>query len=458
MRPTRSGGAPLSGLFLVRRNWFAAGHAHSPSRDDSRRAPWSLALLFVVYALNIADRQIINILAQDIKQDFGLSDGELGLLTGMAFGIFYSFLGIPMGRLSDVVDRVRLTVIALSVWSGFTAMCGLAGSFTHLFLLRMGVGVGEACSVPASTSLVRDLYTEKRRTTAMSVLLIGAPVGSFLGLLVGGWVSSVWGWRMAFIVAGAPGLIVALIMAVSMRDPRRRASDHGRTTAFWPAIRTLLAQPRFGWVATGLACSGFFTIAVAAWLPAFFIRVHGLTTAETGLYTAISMGLGGVVGTLGGGLLCDHLRARIREVELTVLMWLAALSAISLLGIVLYPDRTVALSCTLIFNMCTFGLLGPIVILIQGEADVESRGLAVAVCMSFSNILNLGVALPLVGALSDLLTPAYGVHAIAYALALSGSLVAVFGLFVHRSARRLGPAGRSHVTIDAASMTMKSQG
>lgn len=411
--------------------------AHPAPSRGNRHAYWSLAVLFAVYALNIADRQIINILAQDIKTEFGFSDRQLGLLTGTAFGLFYSVLGIPMGRLSDIVDRVRLTALALSVWSGFTALSGLAGSFMHLFLLRIGVGVGEACSVPASTSLVRDLFPEKQRASAMSVLLIGAPVGSFLGLLLGGWIGSTWGWRMAFIVAGAPGLFVALIMAVSMREPRQRTSHAGSTTPFWATVRQLFGRPRFKWIAMSLASWGFFTNVVAAWIPPFFIRVHGLTTAETGLYTAITVGIGGVIGTLGGGLLCDNLRPRIREVELTILICIMILGVVSLLATLFSADRTVALIFMFICNMCAFGSLAPSVILIQGEATAESRGLAIAICMSLSNIVNLGVVLPLVGAISDHLTPVYGLHAIAYALAMCGALVAALTLFVYGRALRL---------------------
>ena len=189
------------------------------ARPTLRTRNWTLALLFAAGALNIFDRQIVNILAQAIKVDLSISDAQLGLLTGTAFGLFYSVLGIPLGRLADRVDRVKLIAAAMAVWSVFTALSGVAANFTQLFVTRLGVGVGEAGSQPASTALVADLFAENRRASALSLLLVSTPVGSFLGLLLGGYVGTLWGWRAAFLVAGIPGVILALVMIVTSRDP-----------------------------------------------------------------------------------------------------------------------------------------------------------------------------------------------------------------------------------------------
>ncbi len=211
---------------------------------------WSLALLFAAGVLNLFDRQIVNILGQDIKTELGLSDVQLGLLAGTAFGIFYGILGIPLGRLADRVDRVKLIAGVLVIWSGFTVLCGFAGSFLQLFVTRMGVGVGEAGSQPASTALIPDMFAAERRTSALALLLVSAPVGSFLGLLVGGFVGATWGWRTAFVMSGMPGFALAIVMVTTMRDPRAAVvrgmarPPNGNSVRWTEALRSLIRTPR----------------------------------------------------------------------------------------------------------------------------------------------------------------------------------------------------------------------
>jgi hypothetical protein len=190
------------------------------------------------------------------------------------------------------------------------------------------------------------------------------------------------------------------------------------------------------WLATGLICSSFFVYASGAWLPSFFIRVHGMTTAEVGRYSAIAVGFGGGIGTLGAGFVCDLLRRHDREVELKVLMVTLGLGVPALLTTLLVSDRTVALMSLVLFNICAYAYLGPTVTLIQKESAPESRGLAIAICISLSNILNLGFGLPLVGSLSDALTPSLGREALGYALALSALATGFIGMFAHWQARR----------------------
>lgn len=404
---------------------------------------WSLALLFVAGALNIFDRQIVNILAQAIKADLSISDAQLGLLTGAAFGLFYSVLGIPLGRLADRVDRVRLIAAAMALWSAFTALSGLAGSFTQLFVTRLGVGVGEAGSQPASTALVADLFPEDRRASALSLLLVSTPVGSFLGLLLGGYVGTMLGWRAAFLVAGVPGLIPAVVMITTTRDPKfagtvrsNRKEPNRQEPYRRETLRMLVGRPRFRWLVVGAVCWSFLIYASGAWLPPFFIRVHGMTTAQIGGFAAIAVGLGGALGTIGGGFVCDHLRRRVRDVELKMLMIALCLAVPLLLATLLSGNRSIALVSMILFDIFAFSYLTPTVLLIQKAVRVESRSLAIAVGLSISSILNLGLALPLVGLLSDALTPTHGRGAIRYALALSAIAVGLVGMFSHWSASR----------------------
>jgi MFS transporter, Spinster family, sphingosine-1-phosphate transporter len=403
----------------------------------SRNRNWSLALLFAAGALNIFDRQIVNILAQAIKVDLSISDAQLGLLTGTAFGLFYSVLGIPLGRLADRVDRVKLIAAAMALWSAFTALSGVAGSFTQLFMTRLGVGVGEAGSQPASTALVADLFPEGRRASALSLLLVSTPVGSFLGLLLGGYVGTLWGWRAAFLVAGVPGLILAVVMITTSRDPKFAArSPDRRGPALRETLRMFASSPRLRWLVVGVVCWSFLIYASGAWLPPFFIRVYGMTTAQIGRFAAIAVGLGGALGTIGGGFVCDLLRRRVREVELKMLMIALCVAVPLLLATLLSGSRSTALVCMILFDVFAFSYLTPTVVLIQKAVTAESRGLAIAVGLSISTILNLGLALPLVGLLSDALTPTQGHGAIRYALALGAIAAGLVGMFAHWSARR----------------------
>jgi MFS transporter, Spinster family, sphingosine-1-phosphate transporter len=399
-----------------------------------QRGPyWGLALLCAAGVLNLFDRQIVNILGQDIKADLRLSDAELGLLTGTAFGILYALAGIPLGRLADRVDRIRLITAALALWSAFTSLCGLAASFVQLFVMRMGVGIGEAGSQPASTALIADLFPEERRGSAMSVLLLGAPFGSFLGLAVGGYVGSVWGWRRAFVVAGIPGAVLALTMLLTLREPGRSGAlvRDGRSERIGGALQTLAAQPRFGWLVVALTCSTFLVYASGAWFPPLFIRVHGMSTAAIGWYAAIGVGIGGGLGTLGAGIACDLLRSATRQVESKLLLLVLGLSIPTVLATVLSTDRSAALVAMFLFDVCAYGWLGPTVNLIQNAVRPGHRALAIGVCGCVASIVSLGCGLPLVGAISDALAPHEGPNAIRDALALCVPVVALVGAFAH---------------------------
>ena len=417
-----------------------AGSAMRPSWSSrwvmrSRKA--ALALLFLSGVLNLFDRQIVNILAQSIKTDLNLSDMQLGLLSGTAFGLLYAALGIPLGFLADRIDRIKLIATILALWSCCTALCGAAGNFTQLFLARMGVGVGEAGSQPATTALIADLFPAEERTSAMSVLLVGAPVGSFLGLLVGGYVGSVWGWRAAFVVAGVPGLVLAMVMRLTLREPRQQGGSGDVAQApFLPTARALIVTPGFSWLAVALASSTFLIYASGAWFPVLFIRVHGMATRAVGVYSAIAVGGGGFLGTLLGGIVCDLLRERVRQIESRMVILVLTASIPAVLVTTLSLDRGIALGAMMFFNVCAFAWLGPTVRLIQTAAGIDRQALGVALCTSLASILSLGVGLPLVGAISDRLTPHLGREAIRYALVVTVVGAAAVGVFAHWRAKR----------------------
>jgi MFS transporter, Spinster family, sphingosine-1-phosphate transporter len=399
----------------------------------SIRRGGALSLLFAAGVLNIFDRQIVNILGQDIKAELHLTDARLGLLTGTAFGIFYALMGIPLGWLADRVDRFKLIAGSLTAWSACTLLCGFATNFPQLFMARVGVGVGEAGSQPASTALIPDLFPEGRRAMAMSMLLVSAPIGSFLGLLTGGYVGGHWGWRSAFVVAGVPGLLLAAIMRLTQRDPDRLATAGQKVSpaAWFMTLRELSGTANLGWLALAMSCSTFLIYASGAWFPPLFIRVYGFSTAEIGWRMAVAVGVGGGLGALGAGVACDLLRPRIRHIESKLLLWLLAVSIPALLATVFSADRTTASISMVIFQTCAFGWLSPTVRLVQESAGIGRRALAIAVCSTAASILSLGCGLPLVGAISDALAPHYGTAALRYALAECVVASAVLGVVAH---------------------------
>lgn len=390
----------------------------------------TLVLLLAVSTLSILDRSIVNILGQDIKTELSISDAQLGLLTGTAFGVLYATLGLPLGRLADRMNRFHLIAAAVAIWSAFTAVCGLATNYVQLFLSRAGVAVGEAGSSPASVALVTEIFPEGRRSTALAVILLGGPIGGFLGLFVGGLVGGHWGWRAAFLAAGIPGILVAAIILIFMRDPQppstRPASSEPLDLP--KTLGMLFRRPRFPWLVLAHTSTTFFVYASGAWLPPIFIRLHGMTTAQIGGYASLAVGLGGALGTLGGGLVCDRLRKSVRHAEVKFLATALSVAIVSLLVIVLSPSRELALATMFIFNACAYAYLGPSAALVQLEATPESRSLAQAICLSVSVILNLGAGLPLVGALSDALRPHYGAIALAYALGTGCTIMGAVGL------------------------------
>jgi predicted MFS family arabinose efflux permease len=397
-----------------------------------------LAMLFLASVLNLLDRQIINILAQSIKQALRLTDAELGMLTGTAFGILYALLGVPLGWLADRLNRARLIGFALIVWSGFTCLSGGAGNFAQLFTARMGVGFGEAAIQPASTALVRDLVPSSRRASAMSLLLLGAPVGAFLGLLLGGWFGATLGWRRAFVAAGAPGILLGLVVLFGLSEPRQ-AMRRVSPPPFFTTIRGLATDPRLRLVTLGLICATLMVYASGAWLPAYYMRVRGLPIGEVGRYSALAVGVGGGAGALGSGLLCDRFRRWDSDVEPKVLAACLGLTVPTLLAVLFSHELAVSLFALGAFNLVAYAYLGPIVVLIQKQANDATCGLAVGVCIAVSNMATLGFGLPLVGALSDRLAGDYGAWSIAVALSWALPPVALVGVVAFLCAGKSAP-------------------
>jgi len=264
----------------------------------------TLWILLIVYIFNFLDRQIVNILAEPIARDLNLKDWQIGVMTGIAFAAFYTFLGIPIARFADkpTTNRVGLISISLVVWSAMTALCGMAQNFVQLLLARIGVGVGEAGCTPAAHSLIADLAPPEKRASAISFYSLGIPIGGLLGMVMGGLVADAYGWRMAFLIAGLPGILMALVVWFVLRDPRMSATLETRqaapTMATKDALAVIFKSRAFIYIAIAGAAAAFLGYGKGTWTTIFFQRTHDLTPGEVGFWFGIGGGIAGAIGTL----------------------------------------------------------------------------------------------------------------------------------------------------------------
>ena len=399
----------------------------APVDPSSKEAGTALLLLVSAYALSITDRMILSVLFEPIRLEFGASDTQMGLLGGLSFALFYATLGIPIARAADRGNRKLIIVVSLAVFSLMTALSGLAIGFVMLLLLRIGVGIGEAGVSPASQSIVADYYPQERRASAMSVLIVGANVGMIIGYLVGGLVSQHYGWRVALVVVGLPGLALAAVMYARLREPPRGAFEAPastaraaptvlQTAAFMfgsPAVRQLL-------IASTL--SGTVTYGLTTWLPAFFVRTHGLSQSEVGLLMALAFGVVGAIGAFAGGKWVDRLSRGGLERGL----WMIAATQVAVvpLSVLAYQVGSLALAL-LLFALPVFVspfYLGPTLALIQTLSPVPMRAVAAAIKMLCLNLVGMGLGPLLVGALSDGLTDLFGEASLRVALSITVAL------------------------------------
>lgn len=416
--------------------------------DDGRAARGSrniaLAALTFVYTLNYIDRQIISILASPIKAELELSDTELGVMGGLAFAIFYSTLGIPIARLADRFSRRNIITAALCLWSGFTALCGAATGFWSLFLARLGVGVGEAGGIAPSFSLVADLFPPHQRARALAVLTLALPVGSAAGLLIGGLLAAAYGWRSAFVVMGVVGLLAAPLLVIAVREPERGRLDpapviKGPAPSLFDVFRLVRVKPSFWLVSLGSAGASMLSYGLQFWLPAFLQRTHGLDLKSTAYFLGAIAFIGGVSGTLLGGVLSDRFGARDRRAYVIV-PGLAFLIALPILIAALWVQSIVLVFLLLLIPQA-MGLVwtGPSVAVVQHLAPPSMRATASSIYLLILNLIGLGTGTLVFGAMSDLLASRFGTDALRYALLICATglypLTAAFYLLAARSIR-----------------------
>ena len=385
-----------------------------PGQSAARAA---LLLLFLAYTLNFADRTIIAAIGQAIKDDLKISDLQLGLLGGLYFALLYTFLGLPAARLAERFSRINLIATAVVVWSGFTALCGTAGSYATLALYRFGVGVGEAGLSPPAHSLISDWFRRERRATALSLYSLGVPAGTLLGAAVGGWIAQTWSWRVAFLALGLPGVLLAIAIRRYGKEPGRGASDPAGDATVEPlppmtargelreigGVALLMARQKpILHMMLGITLVSFAGYGGSQFLQAYWTRAFGMDYAQTGLVTGLVGAASQGMGILLGGLLADRLAKNGSPV------WYGLLPAIGitlaypfLVGLYSAESWQGAALWLLFPGALTMLYMGPTYGVVQNLVPVTSRATATAILFFVLNLFALGLGPPFTGWLID---------------------------------------------------------
>ena len=414
------------------------------SRPDPRIRVmlWTLLL---VYILNFLDRQVVTILAEPIKNDLHLSDTQIGLMTGLAFALFYTVLGIPIARYADSpqTNRVGLISIALAVWSAMTMICGFAQNFVQLLLARMGVGVGEAGCTPAAHSLISDAVTPQKRSSAIAFYGLGIPVGSLLGLIVGGTLNDAYGWRVAFMAVGVPGLLLALALGFLIKEPRHlaftgmAAAKPRSPLSAREALREVFGSRTFVLLAIAASVTAFLGYGKGVWAVILFIRSHGLSAGETGLLLGIIIGTAGIVGTWLGGAMADRF-GRVHKRHVLTMPAIGMLIAAPILFIgYSVTDWRVAIALLVLPTVLNTAYYGPTYACVQGLVRPEARAMASAIMLFAQNLIGLGLGPLLFGMMSDAFKPMAGAESVRWVLYGAAWLGLIPAFFFWRASLRL---------------------
>lgn len=385
-----------------------------------------LFVLFLVSVFSYVDRTILSILQVPIKAELGLSDGQLGALTGLSFALFYTTLSLPIARWADRGVRKNIIAGALAVWSGMTALTGLAGNYLSLLFFRIGVAAGEAGSIPASHSIIADIYPPRVRATALAIWGLSLPVGTMVGYLAAGALAEALGWRAAFAVIGIAGVLLAPLVVLTIREPQRGRFDpapvSGASVPNWSqALRKLWELRTYRFVIAGAALHAFVYYSLISWSAPFYTRVHGMSIGQVSFYLAFLTGIGGAIGMYLGGHLSDRCGRRNPA-------WRSRVVAIALLAIVpaaIAQHQVGDTSMSLVLGAITCTLLpfyyGPVVGIPQLLVPASMRAFTSAVTLLITNLIGLGLGPLFTGLVSDFLIRNYDLasDSLRYAISLS---------------------------------------
>jgi len=376
--------------------------AASAFRSWNSTQIYSLALLVLLNLSNYLDRTIIGILQQPMKLDLRLEDWQLGIISGPAFALFYSLAGVPIARLAERLNRVRLLAFALAVWSSMTALCGAAGSFIHLVLARIGVGAAEGACTPCSHSLISDIFPPRQRGFAMSLLTTSIPIAQLLAPMIGGVIAMTWGWRAAFVVVGLPGVLLAAVIFFTMKEPRDAPDAVApKRSSFLTDMRLLLSNRAFVWLFVASAFMGQSITSTNIFTASYFLRQYELSLAQVGTIVGVGSGLAGLVGTFLGGLLADRYAGKYGRSYPIVCGVGAILAGVFFTIVFTREVWYMALPFLLLANISTDMKNGPNFAAAQNLSPPHMRATASAVLMVAAICLGSGLGPLILGFTSD---------------------------------------------------------
>ena len=385
--------------------------------------PWYvLAILVLVYSVNWMDRYVLVILLEPIKHDLHLSDTDLGLLSGLAFALVYSLAGIPIARWADRGVRRSVISLGLLIWSAMTTLSGLAVTFAQLAAARFGVALGESACSPPACSMISDYFPANRRATAFAIYGVGISIGMALGLWVGGWANEWYGWRIAFMIAGIPGLLLVLVVRFTIREPVRGQVEQlppdTNTYSLADTARIILTRKSFLASAVGLGLCSFSGNAFETWTPVYLMRLYHMDTGTIGAWTGGIEGVGGIIGTMAGGLLADRLGMR----NLRWYLWLPAASAgamVPSMFLFLHTSQSSMFIFYFLTVICAGAYMAPVVAITQRVMPLRLRALTTALVYLLLNLIGPGAGPLVAGILNDALVGTYGSEAVRVSLTVT---------------------------------------
>jgi predicted MFS family arabinose efflux permease len=419
-----------------------------PSAAPARRA-YVLALFSLLYCFYMLDRNAALVTQELIKEDFALSDSEVGLVVGTLWGVSYALAGLPLGFMTDRVHRVRLLSALVAIWSGLTGLCALATSFWHLALARIGVGAAEAGGSPLSASILSDMFPPERRASALAIFYAGAPVGTCVSLMLGGFIAEQYGWRAVFLIYGLPGLLLALFLYLTVTEPARKVAPKVTMAGWWTAVRDLLRNPS---IVSMLGGSMLFTLSISAvlsWVVPFLIRVHGFDLSTSGVIIGLAAGIGGSLGAVLAGVICDRVRRFGAGGPMIAVAVFAFANGLFGFGAVVVSDYRLCVAFLAGWALTCTTYSAPVNAQLSELAPAGSTGIAFSLFAVTVNLVGAGLGPLTVGIISDLTTAAAGPGAaLRYGLILA-ALINLVGGTVYLLAGRL----RSRFVVGEPALT-----
>lgn len=382
----------------------------------------TLALMTGLFALSGIDRSLISILAEPIKHEFGLSDSQLGVLTGLAFAIPYTLVGLPIGILADRIHRLRLSYVLVTCWSVVTLLTSWISSFAGMLAMRACLGMAESGVAPIFSSLTSDLFPKARRSTAMALLYVSSPIGLTVGFGAGGIIAGHLGWRATFAIAGIVGTLAALILLL-VKEPERGRYDDPADAPCETAQPVLSAvasafarQPVLPLILGAASASIAAQAGIGAFMAPFMIRIHGMTIAQAGLFIALGYGVGGMIGMPLGGLITDWVKVRLPGREMLVAVVAQCLAAAMATIAFGAGDLRIALGALVLYSIFCVAAYGVTFATFVSYCPVAIRGTAMAVLLIAQNLVGYGFGPGLTGYLSDRFAQAGWIDPLRYAL------------------------------------------